>query len=162
MIRKLTLALVALMLAAAPAWAQAGAKPAREPGPESLALARELIRAARVEESVFRAFELGVRQGAGDNATPELMTMVRDAFKEEFKWAEVEPQVAALYAGLFTDSELRAMTAWHQTPVGRRAAELTAELTLGSQLIMGPYMQALVPRIMERVQESAEWPTPGR
>jgi hypothetical protein len=167
MIRKLTLALVVLALAAAPARAQPGTPPAatpaaaREPGPESLALARELLRVARVEQSIYHAFELGVRQGAGDAATPEVMTMVREAFMEEFKWAEVEPQISALYAGLFTDDELRAMTAWHQTPVGRRVAEATAELSLGSQTIMGPYLQALVPRIMARVQEAAEWPTPG-
>ncbi|MBB4638892.1 DUF2059 domain-containing protein [Longimicrobium terrae] len=169
MTRKLILALLALVLAAAPAWAQPAAAPAtaataatvRQPGPESLALARELLRVARVEEGIYRAFELGVRQGAGDSATPELMTMVGEAFRDEFKWAEVEPQISALYAGLFSDDELRAMTAWHQTPVGRRVAETTAELSLGSQTIMGPYMQALMPRIMERVQEAAEWPTPG-
>lgn len=158
--KKLAAALALATFCALPATAQKADSvpaitlaPRRETTPASLRLASELLRVTRTEESVFRGMELGMRQGAGEDPDPKILSIVRGVFQQHLKWADVEPGIATVYAQLFTDDELRAMIAFYQTPAGRRMSELTADVALSTQQVLAPHLQRVMEEIIRRAQD---------
>lgn len=147
--KKLILALVLLFAGALPAAAQG------EPSAEEMAAAREVLRASQAREGFVRGFELGMAESAGSDMTEQMKSVIREVMLEEFDWDEMEPEYARLYADLFTLDELRQLTAFYNSPVGRRMAETSPELAVGVQRIVNPRLQAVLPRLMQRVMEQA-------
>ena len=147
--KKLILALVLLFAGALPAAAQG------EPSAEEMAAAREVLRASQAREAFLRGFELGMAEGAGAEMTEQMRNVIREVMLEEFDWDEMEPEYARLYADIFTLDELRQLTAFYNSPIGRRMAETSPELAVGVQRIVNPRLQAVLPRLMQRVMEQA-------
>ena len=74
---------------------------------------------------------------------------VVDLMKSELNWSKVKNDTIALYAELFTESELKAAIAFYKTPDGQAYAGKQQELTKRAQEIS----QKRTANIMARVQE---------
>ncbi|HEX6372812.1 MAG TPA: DUF2059 domain-containing protein [Longimicrobium sp.] len=143
---KRLLMMLALVLAAAPAAAQP------EPAESEMAAARELLEVSRSRENFIRGMEIGMEVGMGQ-LTPELRTAVRQVLDEHFPYEDLEPGMARLYADIYTEAEIRAMTAFYRTPLGQRMIETLPELTAGSQRVAQERLQVVMPELVRRIQE---------
>lgn len=145
---------VALSLAAA---APAAAQP--EPSAGEMEAVRELLEVSRTRETFIRGMELGLEQGSGGRLTPEVKRALREFMDEHFRYEDLEPEFIRLYTDLYTEEELRGMTAFYRTPVGQRVIATSPELAVGSQRIAQERLQAVLPQLMElltRVMEDSE------
>jgi hypothetical protein len=64
-----------------------------------------------------------------------LIQKISDLFAQEFTWEKLKPDYTSLYAEMFTEEELRALTAFFNTPIGKKYVEKSPELARKSMEI---------------------------
>lgn len=118
---------LAMVIAAKPAVAQApGATP--NPSPNAVLLAKEIIELKGARESIFDPLVRGVIEKAKDTFMQTNFMWAKDlnevAANMEKEYAakahELEDQSARIYAGYFTETELRQILAFYKSPVGQK------------------------------------------
>lgn len=147
---KTLLMMLALVLAATPAAAQP------EPTAGELAAANELLEVSRSRENFIRGMEIGMEMGGMRDLTPELRTAIRGILDEIFPFDDLRPGMARMYADLYTEEEIRGMTAFYRTPLGQRMIETQPELTAEMQRIVQERLQEAMPLLIQRIQEVME------
>ena len=88
---------------------------------DSLNLAEKFLDVSGTESFMQQSFESGLKpsldqmraKGAPGDLVESIHAEARNFFQENFKWEEMRPQLAKLYAEAFTQSEL---VAFYQTP----------------------------------------------
>lgn len=152
--KKLLMMLALAVCAAVPAAAQP------EPSPGELAAVRELLEVSRTRENFIRAMELGMEQGGMGELTPQVQRALRDFMDEHFRFEDLEPEFIRMYTELYTEEEIRGMTAFYRTPLGQRMIETLPELSAASQRIAQERLQAVMPQLMQAIMEAMEEPGP--
>jgi hypothetical protein len=144
---KIRLMILALALSAAPAPAQP------EPSASELAATRELLEVSRSRETFIRAMELGMEEGGLGELTPEVRKVLREFMDEHFRYEEMEPDLIAVYTRLYTEDEIRGMTAFYRTPLGERMIETAPELSVATQGVVQRRLQENMPLLIQRIME---------
>lgn len=116
------LLLVALLAAGLPLSAQ-------EPTPGQLRAAERLVAAMQMESSLVPLREqimAGVHGAAPDTSriAAESRTRMRETVERNLTWEKVGPEYVRLYASLYTEEELRQLTAFYESPVGQKSLRL--------------------------------------
>lgn len=148
--KKPMILLAALLAFAAPAAAQP------EPSPGEMEAVRELLEVSRTRENFIRAMELGMEQGGGAELTPRVREALRTFMDEHFRYEDLEPEFIQMYTELFTEAEIREMSAFYRTPLGQRMVEMLPELSARSQAIAQERLQAAMPQLMEAIMGAME------
>jgi hypothetical protein len=144
---KRLLMILALVLAATPAAAQP------EVSPGEMAAVRELLEVSRTRENFILAMELGMEQGGMGELTPEVRTVLREFMDEHFRFEDLEPEMIRLYTDLYTEEEIRGMTAFYRTPLGQRVIETLPQLSAASTRIAQERLQTVMPQLIQRIME---------
>lgn len=148
--KKLVYAAALLLCAAAPAAAQ------EEPSAGEVQAARELLQVSRVNENTTLTIQAMIESGMGEDLPPEMRDVLRTFFKEHFRFEDMEPGYVRMYTDLFTEEEIRALTAFYRTPAGQRMAELTPEIAVRSQRLGMELMEAATPELMRLMEEAMD------
>ena len=150
--KKLLMTLALTLLCAAPAAAQP------EPSAGEIAAARDLLAASNTRENFIRAMELGMEQGGMGELTPAVRQVLREFMDEHFNYDDMEPDFIRMYTDLYTEEEIRGMTAFYRTPVGQRMVQTLPELSAASQRIVMERMQTAMPELMQRIMAAMQEP----
>jgi len=122
MIRPTILLLAALVAA--------GARPAAAQEPLRHELALQLLEAMRMPEQIQSSIATVVATQARLNPdVPGLAEVLRDFLARYVTWDAMKEEYAEIYAGAFTEEELREMAAFYRTPTGQKLARATPQLT---------------------------------
>jgi hypothetical protein len=123
--RRIVYALGFIVALATPAAAQQ----ARTFTPSHLQAAREYLDAMHIQQLAAAGVEVSLEQQIRANPAmePYRATMMEWA-RELFASAEAKTAFAELYAEAFTEADLRALTTFFRTPLGRRVAEIQPKL----------------------------------
>lgn len=70
-----------------------------------------------------------------------------------FKWEEMEPMYVEIYTSVFTEEELRQLTAFYQSPLGQKMIEKMPALTRKSMEVTMNRMQKKMPELQNRMNE---------
>ena len=126
---KKTVVLVAALLALG-----AGRAAAQETLRHEMAL--QLLEAMRVPEQIQASLATAVATQVRLNPdVPGLQQALREFLGRYVTWAALRDDYAELYAGAFSEEELREMTAFYRSPAGQKLAAATPQLSLlGAQL----------------------------
>ena len=154
--RRLMAVLALVMLFTLPAGAQ-------EPSQDStrVAAASELVDVLELEQSHVPDMG-GAMSGltASNPMAGELAKLMTEFYQEFAPWDKVRPEVVRIYAGVYTESELREMIAFYRTPIGQKMIERTPELTKAmvqvTQKLLMPHMLELQQRMMSRFTGGGE------
>ncbi|MFL5386640.1 MAG: DUF2059 domain-containing protein [Longimicrobiaceae bacterium] len=113
-----------------------GARPAAAQEPLRQELALQLLEAMRVPEQIRASMALVAATQARMNPDlPGLEALLREFLARYVTWDALKTEYAGLYAGAFTEEELREMTAFYRTPTGQKLARATPQLSrLGAEL----------------------------
>jgi len=126
--------------------------------PSHLQAADELLIASGTKEAMAQAQHEMIRVQIEHNpALAPFEDVMRGFLAEYTSWEALRGEMARLYASRFTEEELREITAFHQSPVGRKAVTLMPELMaegmgLGERRVQ-ENTDELVRRLEERVAE---------
>ncbi|MEW5930618.1 MAG: DUF2059 domain-containing protein [Gemmatimonadota bacterium] len=134
MIRKLLLLLTLL--------GSAGPLAAQEPTPGQLRAAERLVDVMRLESNwgpVTEQMRRYMRQAVpdtgglpGEAARQYRETMdkqLQEVFTEKMSWERLQPEYVRLYASLYTEDELRQLTAFYESPLGQKSIRIQPEVT---------------------------------
>lgn len=107
---------------------------AQEPTPGQLQAAEHLVEVMQVERTWAPTQELTVRGLYGTAAdtsrfAAESRARLREMFATRFSWEAVRPEYIRMYASLYTEDELRQLTAFYESPVGRKSLRIAPEFT---------------------------------
>lgn len=155
---KKLLLLAALALAARPAAAQQ-APPA--PAASHVQAAEQMLVASDAENAMRRGIQRMMDVQAEQNPVIASMRDILDDFyARHMSWERMKPEMVRLYTSTFTEAELRELTAFYRTEIGRkmseRMPEIMARSTEMSQRIVQEHMPELTQKIMERMQSDPE------
>ncbi|HVG45637.1 MAG TPA: DUF2059 domain-containing protein [Longimicrobium sp.] len=113
-----------------------GARPAAAQEPLRHELALQLLEAMRMPEQIQASLATVVATQTRLNPDiPGLQEALRDFLGRYLTWDALKEEYAEIYAGAFTEEELREMAAFYRTPTGQKLARSTPQLTrLGAEL----------------------------
>ncbi|MDF1752835.1 MAG: DUF2059 domain-containing protein [Verrucomicrobiales bacterium] len=142
----------------------AGSLKAQDADAGAVAAAKTLLKVSEMETTIEKQYESALdsqmgqfrKMGLNDASVQELKDEMIEFFKEVMPYSELEPELIKLYSTHFTESELKDLTDFYQTPTGKKALKLTPVL-LGEGMKMGQKrvqdnMGKLQQRIMPIIQ----------
>lgn len=143
------LLLLALAALAAPGRAQS---PALTPG--HLQAAEELLRASRAEEMFRESIEVMLRAQTEQNpAMAQMEAPIREFMNRTLSWETLKPEYLRMYAELYTEAELRELTAFYGTEVGRKMLVNMPAIMRRSAEISQKQLQAHLPELMRIMRQ---------
>jgi hypothetical protein len=123
---KKTIALAAALLAL-------GAGPAAGQDGLRHELALQLLEAMHLPDQVQASLASAVATQVRRNPdVPGLQEAMREFLARFVSWGALRDDYAEIYAGAFTEEELREMTAFYRTPAGQKLARAQPQLTLAT------------------------------
>ena len=120
--------------------------------------AGQLLEAMEMEKQMAQSFEM-VKQsipammaqmgvsGADAEAQQALMKKVMDLVESEMNWSKIKDDYIAIYAETFSEEELKGLTAFYQSPIGKKLNEKQPELMQRSMQVTQSKMVTLLPKI---------------
>jgi hypothetical protein len=148
----------ALLLPAGAA-AQGGTAPTTPPSAGQLAAARELMEAMRLQEVSAVGVKVALDEQIRANPALEPYRAAMNAWGTEiFASEEAKTAFATLYAGAFSEADLRALAAFFRTPLGQRFATAQPGLTAKGAEIGRALATAKQADLMARIQRVAPQP----
>ena len=79
-------------------------------------------------------------------------SIMKTYLKEQMDWSILEPEFSRIYAEVFSEKELRDMTAIYQTPVGQMMLAKMPGLLAKSNEFTQKRLQAGLPILMQRLE----------
>jgi hypothetical protein len=148
--KKLALALAWIVPLAAVA-GEPEKKPA-VPGEAEKKAAAELVRLVVPRESYLGMIEQTSSQMLSmmPNMPPDGATKMKQVMMEAMPYDEMSGWSAEIYAARFSLAELRELTAFYQTPVGKKAARLLPEISGESMKKAGTVIMQRLPGLMQK------------
>jgi hypothetical protein len=151
--------LAALILGAPPGRAQAPTAPAvAAPAQETTVTAahraavQRLMAVTRVREMTEGNSEAML--SAQIRQMPQLgpfAGILRDFYREQMNWAVLEPEFTRLYLEVFSEAELRDLTRFYESPLGRTLLDKMPLLMAKSQEVTARRVQAAMPQLTQRI-----------
>ena len=94
---------------------------------------------------------LGSMQQAGGKVPPDVESKMGKVVMEALPYSDLTAWTVEIYAARFTTDEIKALIAFYQTPVGKKAAKMLPEISgeIGKKL--GPVMMQRLPAAMKKV-----------
>ncbi len=126
---------------------------------DSLELAGRFLDLSGTQAFIQETFESGLKpsldqmrsKGAPSDLVESIHDEAKNFFLENFKWEDVRPQLAKLYTAAFTESELKEIIAFYQTPTGQKTLAKLPTLTQQSMVMAMSGVQANMPEFQRRV-----------
>ena len=126
---------------------------------DSLALANKYLDLTGTSAFMQQSFDSGIKssldrmraQGAPAELLDSIQAEARGFFTQNFKWDDVKPKLAKLYADAFTEAELREIIAFYETPTGQKAVARLPALTQEAGQIAMAGVQAKMPEFQQHV-----------
>ncbi|WP_165768256.1 DUF2059 domain-containing protein [Hymenobacter amundsenii] len=161
----------AVVLALPPASAQTTTTPAAAPATTATAVplsaghrkaAEALLAATNSEQNltltVDRMLAGQIEQNPGmKSVEPEM----RAYLTKYMSWAALKNEMVELYASAFTEKELKELTKFYLTPIGRKTIEQLPQLTVAGMEIGQRRMQEHLPELQQAIAEKMKNQTPG-
>jgi len=98
-----------------------------------------------------------VRQaGAPESVLEQLKALQNDVQQlvfAELKWETLSRDVALVYSSVFTESELREMVTFYESPTGRKLTEKSPEMMSRMMEITMQRIKVLEPKLMELIKK---------
>lgn len=138
---------------------------AKHATPRGLELAGQLLKLMNVEETVRAGTELAFDTQVQQNPLMAPFRPTMQAWVNKyFTYETMAPKFTEIYAEEFSESELQALIAFYQSPVGRKLASLTPTLSrrggeVGAELAQ-EHMAELQQMIQARAAELEKQGTP--
>ena len=137
---------------------------AQAPRPAPEPLVEELLEVMEMDRQIREAILFSVE--AQMQANPALASF-GDVFEEFFEkyvtWEAMKPELVKVYAGAFTESEVRDLIAFYRTPVGRKLVEQSGELmrqggTVGQRLVEAhaAELEAMIQKRAQQLQQGGD------
>ncbi|MFD2785429.1 DUF2059 domain-containing protein [Hymenobacter rubripertinctus] len=76
-------------------------------------------------------------------------------------WASLKDEMVQLYAGAFTEKELKELTKFYLTPIGRKTTEKLPQLTAAGMELGQRRMQEHLPELQQAIAEKMNKQPPG-
>ncbi|TWU60097.1 hypothetical protein Poly51_03710 [Rubripirellula tenax] len=103
----------------------------------------EFLVTMRMEETTRRSIDQMLAMQIQQNPQMEMFADVMKAFlQKHLSFDKIKGEMITIYRDTFTEDEIRQLTAFYQTPVGRKAAERLPALAAASAQIGGKRVQA--------------------
>jgi hypothetical protein len=136
---------------AQPVSQQAAATPAHR------AAVRELLEVTHIREMLEQNSEAMLQSQL--KQMPQLAPVadvIRDFYHEQMSWSVLEPEFTQLYLEVFTEPELRDITAFNKTPLGQKMLAKMPQLMARSSELANARVQAALPKLIERMQAAMQ------
>jgi hypothetical protein len=148
--------LSSIVLAAITVVAHPSASSAQEVSASHLEAARQLLEItnarAMMEQSMQAARNMLAPDSAQAKALAEFDQLIDEFLAEHFSWTVLEPEFVQLYVEMFTEAELRELTAFYQTDLGQKMLLRMPEVMQRSMAITQHHLQEALPQLMQRIQ----------
>ena len=157
---RLTLPIISVVLAPALLRAQ------EPPSSTHLAAAIELLEVTNARALVDQTI-LSLRHDMGGripgmDSIPGLDSLLNQMLVGQFGWDAMEADIVQIYLDTFNESELREITAFYRTELGRKLLDRMPEILQRSMALTQQRLQHELPKIMKEIHALIERNSRGR
>lgn len=155
---KQLLLLMLLVCAARPAAAQ---QPTATPSVSHVQAVERLLEVSDAEGAMRKGMQQMMDMQVEQNPMfASMRNIMEEFYATHLTWARMKPELVSIYADAFTEAEIRELTAFYQTELGRKMMERMPEV-MGrsaeiSQRLVQAHLPELAQKVMTRMQEDPE------
>ena len=93
----------------------------------------------------------------------KLRTEARDMIKKDFNWEALRPEFVQAYSQAFTEKELKELTAFYETPLGKKLIATEPEISGKLSKLSQEKAMSIMPRVVQHLREmvAATKPAPA-
>jgi hypothetical protein len=155
--RYFALALGLSLTVASSASAQApAATPAPTPTPGQTKAATELMQVMHADKTLRDAISASIDVQIQNNPAMVPYRSAMQQFANKYvTWDAIGPQLTAVYAQVFTESELKELIMFYKSPIGQKLASQQATLAAQSQAISLAVLQAHQAELVQLLQQQS-------
>ena len=125
--------------------------------PETKSAAKELLKAMDMEKQFDLTLDKMMDAQIAQNPQMEQLRDVFDSFYDKyFSYNLLEGKMINLYAESFTVQELKDLTAFYQTPTGKKSVTLMPEITQKAMIIGQQTVQEHLPELQQMIMQRME------
>ena len=125
--------------------------------------AENLLKATNSEQNlsltIDRMLAGQIEQNPGMKAVEPEMRAYLDKY---MSWASLKEEMIRLYAEAFTEKELKELTKFYQTPIGRKTIEKLPQLTAAGMELGQRRMQEHLPELQQAIADKMKTQPPGQ
>lgn len=114
---------------------------------------RQLMAVTRVRELTEQSVDVMMKGQL--QSMPQLgpfASILETFYREQMAWSALEPEFTRLYLEVFTETELREMIAFYQTPLGQKLLTKMPVLMAKSNEMTTRRIQTAMPQLIQRLQ----------
>jgi hypothetical protein len=144
------------LAACAAALALARPAAAQDPSPARVQAAEALLVTMHAD-SLFKATmdQMMAAQIRSNPAMAQYEGAMRSFFNKYLRWEDVRGDMVRVYAETYTEDELHQLTAFYQTPLGRRLLETMPQVSQRSAELTQQRVMAHMPELMQTIMSGA-------
>lgn len=140
---------------------------AQDDDPKRAAAAEELLKAIHADQAVD--FQKALIKKTLDaklpkNLPPDVLKQAQDkldtgldAIFKQWTWDSIKPEFVRIYSHTFTESELKQLTAFYNSPIGRKYVEKKQEIDSDVMAVMQKKVQELAPQIASLIKDTVQF-----
>ena len=127
------------------------------PSPGAVKAANELMQTMHADKTFHDALSAAFDAQIQSNPAMAPYRGTLQAFADKYlTWEAMGPQLTAVYAELFTESELKDLIAFYKTPTGQKLASQAATLSSKGQTISLTILQQHQTELMDMMRQAQE------
>jgi len=100
-----------------------------------------------LQKTIEQSFGAVTKMIPGHDSPSEAGKKVVDLIMAELSWDNIKNGYITLYADLFTEKELKDLTAFYESPVGQAYVRKQPELTQRSMILSQQMMMKIMPKL---------------
>ncbi|MFT5367755.1 MAG: hypothetical protein ACI8V2_002716 [Candidatus Latescibacterota bacterium] len=112
-----------------------------------LKLAEKLLTVMELQKTIEQSFAAVTKMIPGQDNPSATDKRVLDMIMQELSWDTIKHGYITLYADLFTEKELKDLTAFYESPVGQAFVKKQPELTQRSMMLSQQMMMKIIPKL---------------
>ncbi len=86
----------------------------------------------------------------------EMMPRVMDVVYKQLTWESLKPDFIQIYSEVFSEDEIKSLTAFYNTPAGQKLIEKMPEVTAKSMQLMQKRMVTIMPELQKAIQQTIQ------
>jgi len=153
--RNCVLAIVVILLLSSSAFA--GVNSQRKAAEELLEASNSAQMVEQLRSQIEQAFQSAVAQMNVNHGDREFLNKythkMSNILLENIKWETMKDQLVNIYAKVYTESEIKELTAFYKSPTGKKLISKMPELIRASMEIGQKQMENVIPKLEALTQE---------
>ncbi len=123
----------------------------------------ELMKVMQIKEQLSKSFDNAINmQSQAFGGNPEVIKEIRKFYEKNFGWDVLKADIMKIYKGVFSQEEIKALTAFYKTPAGQKLVDAQPAIQQEMMKVTMQRMQKAMPKLQAIIMNAVKKNPPAK